>query len=123
MSKGRRALGFAFRSGRAPAEIPIDFQRYGESFVATSINIGLGGLFVTTDRRFEVGERVNLRFSFRDQALSIAAEAEVRWIHQDQGEAVGVGLRFVRLPAAAVAAIREFLRSIDDDLTAPGTSI
>ena len=38
------STGFAFRRGRAPVEISVDLELFGESFVATSVNIGIGGL-------------------------------------------------------------------------------
>jgi uncharacterized protein (TIGR02266 family) len=110
--------GFAFRRGRAPLEIPVDLELSGESFVARSVNIGLGGLFVATDRRFHIGDRFNLRFTLPDQAQPIGVAAEVQWLYGHQGRALGVGLRFVGLLPAAAEAIREFLRSFDNDLPA-----
>lgn len=103
-------------------EIPIDVEASEGAFVARSLNIGLGGLFVTSERRFEVGDRFNLRFTLPDQRLAIAVGAEVRWLHQEQGRTPGLGLRFVRLPIVAAAAIQEFLRGFDDDLTPSGPS-
>ena len=50
MGMDRSSPGFAFMKGRAPVGIPVDLERLGESFAATSVNIGLGGLFVATDR-------------------------------------------------------------------------
>jgi len=110
--------GFAFRRGRAPLEIPVDLELSGESFVATSVNIGLGGLFVATDRRFHIGDRVNLRFTLPGQAQPIGVAAEVQWLYGHQGRALGVGLRFVGPLPAVVAAIQEFLRRFENDLPA-----
>jgi uncharacterized protein (TIGR02266 family) len=122
MGPDRTSHGFAFRRGRAPVEIPIDVQASRDSFVATSSNIGLGGLFVTSERPFEIGDQFNLRFTLPDQPLAIAVGAEVRWLHQEPGRTSGIGLRFVRLPVLAAAAIQEFLRGFDDDLTPSGPS-
>jgi uncharacterized protein (TIGR02266 family) len=117
MVRDQTSYGFAFRRGRAAVEIPIDFETYGDSFVATAINIGLGGLFVASDRRFETGDQFKLRFTLPDQPVAITVGAEVRWLHRDQGRVLGMGLRFVRLPIAGAVAIQEFLRNSDDDLT------
>lgn len=119
MNTARSSPGFAFRRGRAPVEIPVDLERLGESFIATSVNIGLGGLFLATDRRFGIGDRINLRFTLPGQAHWIAMAAEVQWLYGHQGRALGMGLRFVDLPTVAAAAIQEFLRKVDDDLSAP----
>jgi uncharacterized protein (TIGR02266 family) len=122
MDSGGSSHAFAGRRGRAAAEIPIGFETGGDSFVATSSNIGVGGLFVVTDRRFEIGDRFHLCFTLPDQPLAIAVAAEVRWLRQDQGRALGMGLRFVKIPIMAAAAIEEFLRASEEDLTPSGPS-
>jgi uncharacterized protein (TIGR02266 family) len=119
----RRTHGFALRRGRAALEIPIDFETIGDSFVATAVNIGLGGLFVASDRRFQIGDRFDLTFTLPDQPLQIAVGAEVRWLQKEEGRALGMGLRFVHLSIAGAAAIQEFLREFDEDLTPSGPSI
>jgi uncharacterized protein (TIGR02266 family) len=108
--------GFAFRRGRAPVEIPVEVELSGESFVATSVNISLGGLFVATDRRFRIGDLLNLHFTLPDQAQEIAVAGEVQWLYGRQGRTLGMGLRFVGLPTEAALAIQEFLRQFDGDL-------
>ena len=109
--------GFAFRRGRAPVEISVDLQLFGGSFVATSVNIGIGGLFVATDRRFRIGDRFNLRFTLPGQAQPIAVAGEVQWLYGHQGRTLGMGLRFVGLPEVAAVAIQQFLRKVDSDFT------
>jgi len=99
-------------------EIPVELELSGESLVATSVNIGLGGLFVATDRRFRMAERLNLRFTLPGQAQPIAVAADVQWLYGHQGRALGVGLRFVDLQAAAATVIQDFLRQLDVDVTA-----
>jgi uncharacterized protein (TIGR02266 family) len=105
----RSSPGFAFRQGRAPVEVPVDLELSGQSFVATSVNVALGGLFVATDRKFHIGDRFNLRFTLPGQAQPIAATGEVQWLYGHQGQALGMGLRFVDLPGAAATAIQAFL--------------
>ena len=46
----RSLPGFTLRRGRVPLEVPVDVEFFCESFPASSVNIGLGGLFVATDR-------------------------------------------------------------------------
>jgi len=110
----RSSPGFALRRGRVPLEVPVDVEFFGESFPASSVNIGLGGLFVATERRFEIGSRCNLRFALPGQAEAIALGAEVQWLYGHQGRALGMGLRFVDLPTVAAVAIQAFLRQFDE---------
>lgn len=99
-----------------PLEIPVDVEFFGEAFVATSVNIGVGGLFVATERRFEIGSCGNLRFTLPDQAQAIAVTAEVQWLYGHQGRALGMGLRFVDPPTVAAIAIQAFLDQFDGGL-------
>jgi uncharacterized protein (TIGR02266 family) len=115
MTGHRSSPGFASRSGRAHLEIAIDCEMRGESFVATSMNIGIGGLFVATNRRFELGERINLRFRLPGQSHAIAVTGEVKWLRQVEGRTLGIGLRFMGLTILAAAAIQEFLCKMSDD--------
>jgi uncharacterized protein (TIGR02266 family) len=86
------------------------------SFVATSRNIGLGGLCLAVDRSLQIGDRLAVKFTLPDQGLPCSLTAEVRWV-RTEGQESGVGLRFVNPPIAAAAAIHEFLREMDPDLT------
>ncbi len=108
---------FAWRSGRAEVELAVDLEASGASFVGTSKNIGIGGLFVATDRSFQVGDRLNVQFSLPDPAQSVSVGAEVRWIQTGAAGPSGVGLRFLKLPIVSAIYIQEFLRRQDDDLT------
>ena len=108
---------FAWRSGRADIETPVDLTTDEESFTGTSKSIGVGGLFVVTDRSLQVGEHLAVRFTLPSQGQSILVKAEVRWVREAHGRASGVGLRFVTPPLASVAAIQDCLRRLDEDLT------
>jgi len=80
------------------------------------VNVGLGGLFLATDRTFRIGDRLNLRFTLPGQTQPIGVAAEVQWLYGHQGRALGVGLRFVSLPPVATVAIQDFLRKFDGDV-------
>jgi Tfp pilus assembly protein PilZ len=91
--------------------------------VATTVNIGLGGVFVASPRRFQRGDLFKLRFALPDQSLSLTVRAEVRWLHQDRGQIFGAGFRFVGLAVREAIAIQDFLRESDDDLTPSESAI
>jgi uncharacterized protein (TIGR02266 family) len=113
---------FAYRPGRAEIEMPVDLRIDDDSFVGLSGNIGVGGLFVTTNRPCQVGERVDLRFVLPERDRPISVAAEVRWTREERtldgdGRA-SMGLRFVDLPVGAFISIQEFLRAQNPDATA-----
>lgn len=105
---------FASRFGRAPVEMPVTLKTQGASFPATSANIGMGGLFVKTERPFPVGARVALDLNLPDQVQAISVDGEVRWILEKDGRQAGMGLRFVDPPVNATVAIYGLLKGLED---------
>jgi uncharacterized protein (TIGR02266 family) len=109
---------FAFRSGRADIEMPVQMKIAADSFVGSSRNIGVGGLFVATERPFQIGDRLAVEFSLPELDRTVSVDAEVRWIRAATTPgALGIGLRFIRLPIVSAIAIQEYVRRQDDDLT------
>jgi len=113
---------FASRPGRADIQMRVELKVDNDSFVGMTGNIGTGGLFITTDRACQVGERIALKLPLpnRERPLSIAAE--VRWTRaqsslSDERSMLGMGLRFVDLPVGAFISIQELLRARAEDLT------
>lgn len=103
---------FAVRPARAPLEMRVDIETGNQSFAATSKNIGVGGLFVATDRQLRVGDRVTAELALPGHVLAMAVGAEVRWVHLGTDDrSSGLGLRFVSPPFGLTVAIHELLRS------------
>jgi uncharacterized protein (TIGR02266 family) len=107
----------AARSGRADVEVEVLASTGRESFVGVSRNVGAGGLFLATDRTLTVGDHLTLRFELPELRLPISTQAEVRWVREDRTRASGVGLQFVKPSIATRAAVLEFVRAADPDLT------
>jgi uncharacterized protein (TIGR02266 family) len=108
------AREFASRPGRASVEIQIALKFAGEPFVGTSSNIGIGGLFLVTDRRFSVGDRFTLELTLPDHLHPMTVAAEVRWIREADGGPPGLGLRFVNPSIGAMVALYDLLRKADE---------
>jgi len=108
---------FASRPGRAPVQIQIALRSAGASFVGTSSNVGVGGLFMMTERPLSIGERVTLEFTLPDHIHPTSVDAEVRWIRQEDAQPSGVGMRFVNPSIGATVALHELLRRMDEDKT------
>ncbi len=107
---------FAWRSGRADVELPVEVATEGGSFAAACKNIGTGGLFVATDRLCQVGARLSLRLQLPQQPTPISVGAEVRWTRPGDPVAPevrppGMGLRFVNPPVNALVLIHELLQT------------
>ena len=95
----------------------VELSTDDTSLLCTSKNIGLGGLCIATERSFQVGEHLVVRFTLPDQDRSISVNAEVRWVRAGDGQTAGVGLGFVKPSIPSIVAIQECLRSLDEDLT------
>lgn len=104
------AREFAGRAGRAEVNIPVHLKTDAESFFGVSKNIGMGGLFVATNRRCQVGDRLAVTFTLPEQSYTWAVGVEVRWIGDSLTGPSGIGVRFVNPPVMATVAIHEFLR-------------
>ena len=105
---------FASRFGRAAVEMSVTVTTESESFPARSANIGMGGLFVSTERAVPVGARVGLDLTLPDQGSALSLAGEVRWILQKDGQTAGVGLRFVDPPVNVTVAIYSLLKGLED---------
>jgi uncharacterized protein (TIGR02266 family) len=108
---------FASRFGRAPVEMSVTVRAEDQSFPTRSANIGMGGLFVKTERSFVVGARVGLDLTLPDQVEAISVDGEVRWILEKDGRTAGMGLRFVDPPVNATVAIYALLKGLEDATT------
>lgn len=107
---------FASRSGRADIEFPVEVATDSGSYPAACKNIGTGGVFVATDRLWDVGTRLSIKLQLPQQPKAIAVGAEVRWTRPGDPGAPevrppGMGLRFVDPPVNALILIHELLVS------------
>jgi uncharacterized protein (TIGR02266 family) len=103
---------FAARPARAPIEMRVDLKTGNETFAATTKNLGVGGLFVVTDRQLSVGERVTVELSLPGHVRPIPAGAEVRWIQTADDRPSGLGLRFLSPSLGLTVAIHGLLQNV-----------
>ena len=102
---------FAARPARAPIEVRVDLKTGSESFAATTKNLGVGGLFVATDRQLPIGEQVTVELSLPDHVRPMPVAAEVRWVQTEDDRPFGLGLRFLRPSLGLTVAIHGLLRN------------
>jgi uncharacterized protein (TIGR02266 family) len=103
---------FAERPARAPIEMRVDLKTGNDSFAATTKNLGVGGVFVATDRQLRVGEQVVVELSLPGHVRPIAVGAEVRWVQMEDDRPFGLGLRFLRPSLGLTVAIHGLLQNV-----------
>ena len=102
---------FAERPARAPIEMRVDLKTDHESFAATTKNLGVGGVFVATDRQLSIGEQVTVELSLPGHVRPSPVGAEVRWIQKADDRPSGLGLRFLRPSLGLTVAIHGLLQN------------
>jgi uncharacterized protein (TIGR02266 family) len=103
---------FAPRPARAPIEMRVDLKTDNETFAATTKNLGVGGVFVATDRQLSVGEQVTVELSLPGHVRPIPVGAEVRWVQMLDDRPFGLGLRFLRPSLGLTVAIHGLLQNV-----------
>lgn len=86
-------------------------DRVGQGYV---LNVSRGGVFLTADHPFEMGETVRLRFFLPFQLGQVDADMIVRWRTEDVDDApeqlrAGFGLEFLDATAETCDKISQFI--------------
>lgn len=101
-SERRRAL-------RLPLSAAVDLTSRDNFFAGRALDISLGGIFIETSVALDVGTGIGVRIQILDRAFVVATE--VAWVLSDRaGRPVGVGVRFLHMPAPLVEAIHAFMQ-------------
>ena len=80
-----------------------------------SVDLGAGGLFLSTTCPFDIDDIVRLKFTLPDGERSeVSCNARVAWINQEDQQLkpdypVGAGLEFVGLPPGDIESIVNYL--------------
>lgn len=100
---------------RVAVKVGVTLHSESNFFIGFTDNISEGGLFLATYDLLPIGEQIELELQLPDHDGPIRAHAEVRWhrkyIDPVNGEVVGFGVKFVDLPAAAQAHLRDFIET------------
>ena len=92
---------------RLSIAVEVDFGSENNFYSARTRDISVGGLFIETDVALPIGTRLRIDLKFLKKKLHV--EAEVAWALADKETSVGMGLRFVDLPAGAKEHIESFM--------------
>ena len=77
---------------RYPYRKQIDFFAQNRRFVGTIRNIGRSGVFIETQRRFPVGQKLTLALPFVNRNRGAMIKGEVMW-----SDATGIGVKFKKM--------------------------
>jgi uncharacterized protein (TIGR02266 family) len=93
-------------------DLQVDIEGDNIPYTGMIKDISSGGLFITTDEDHDVGDIVQLRFTFPTLESAIDCKGRVQWLRDryTAGDmAQGVGVQFVNLPEDARLAINAFI--------------
>ncbi|MEP7122195.1 MAG: PilZ domain-containing protein [Byssovorax sp.] len=94
---------------RLPLSAAVDLTSRDNFFAGRALDISLGGLFIETSAALDVGTRIGVRIQIVDRAFAVTTE--VVWVLSDRvGRPLGVGVRFLQMPAPLVDAISAFMQ-------------
>ncbi len=98
------------RSGhRIPLSAAVDLTSRDNFFAGRALDISLGGIFIETSVALDVGMKIGVRIQILERAFVVATE--VTWVLSDRvGRPVGVGVRFLHMPAPLVETIQAFIQ-------------
>lgn len=99
---------------RVAVVVPVYMSSARGLSAGVTENLSANGMFVTTDLRAEIGERLQLELRLPALLDVVQCIGEVRWV-RDHGErsliSPGIGLLFVELSAAAQHDIERLLHA------------
>jgi uncharacterized protein (TIGR02266 family) len=94
---------------RLPLSAAVDLTSRDNFFAGRALDISLGGIFIETSVALDVGTKIGVRIQILDRAFVVATE--VAWVLWDRvGRPVGVGVRFLHMPAPLVETIHAFMQ-------------
>ena len=113
---GSRPLRGSSSCRRVDIEVAVDLESDHNFFSGTTSNIGIGGLFIATSELRNVGELMTVRFTLPGDECPLTADVVVRWRREDRsprkrGEATGMGVQFLGLPADVLTSITRFVQN------------
>ena len=97
-------------------DLSVDIEGETVPYTGMIKDISSGGLFITTDERHDVGDVVELRFTFPTLESAINCHGRVQWVRDrySAGDmSTGIGVQFVDLPEEVRTVINAFISDKD----------
>ena len=96
------------RHPRVRLSVDVDFKSQHNFFSARTRDISRGGLFIETNIRIPIGERIEIDLRFLKTRVLVDAEVVWEMVGED-GETEGLGVRFLGLPESIADRIEAFM--------------
>jgi Tfp pilus assembly protein PilZ len=93
---------------RLPLTADVQLASHDNFFAGRTRDISTSGLFLETAAELDVGDRVRVRVQILDRVFVIPTE--VVWTLHARLRPVGLGVRFLTMPAPLAATILAFMR-------------
>ncbi|MCB1025057.1 MAG: PilZ domain-containing protein [Acidobacteria bacterium] len=90
-------------SDRKKLIVDVNFEGKDITGIANTRDIGVGGLYITTEANLESGNEINLRMTFGDEEFEVKGTVA----YADKG--VGVGVRFKDLTFEQISLLKREL--------------
>jgi uncharacterized protein (TIGR02266 family) len=117
LKKVEKYLRLPLRRKRYQAKIKVQYGENDVSFLnGYSFDISSGGLFIITEKTFDISESLALRFSLTGYAREIMCHSKVAWVNFPQKPVKldwppGMGIQFVDISLGELHSIRTFIES------------
>lgn len=96
------------QGSRVPVQIWVEEATDRELYFQRSANLSVGGIYLENTIPHPVGTRVTLRFNLPGDAQKLEVKAEVVGAIAGEEE-MGMGLKFLDLPAGEAERIRQYI--------------
>ena len=101
---------------RVPMEIPLSMEISGVSWRGYTVDMGPGGLYVTSSQNVELGERLHLSFNLPGLTATIRAQGRVAWLNSTGNRRKpsypqGFGIEFTLISETEKRAIADHLKT------------
>jgi uncharacterized protein (TIGR02266 family) len=86
------------KHAREPIALLVEYEGAQELIGDFTENLSVGGTFVRTTRKLQVGEIVKLTLSFPGLLRPLRVAGVVRWVREGDGDDAGAGIQFSETP-------------------------
>ena len=96
-------------AGRHRLRLQVAYESVEDFLLDYTSNLSLGGMFIQTERPFEIGTRFRLRFQISGRSTPVETYAEVKWVITEGNLNSGMGVAFDSLSDADERAVKTWL--------------
>jgi len=109
------------RDEGSPSELEVTFEHAGDFARAYLRNTADGGVYVNTDKLFDMGDRFNLRVSVDDPTARFEMNVQVVWVNRTpsagSGLEPGVGVAWLDMTPDKKNLIKSIVYGVLDELS------